>query len=265
MLVRELPDRDTGALVDDRLADPWPRLGGSAANVARAAASILGDATVVSGVGDDSAGVRARAELAEAGVRTDGLATSPGRTASSWLFHDLGGGSMSFLDPGVLSTWRLTAAQLRVLDSASWICLTAGPPDVTDAVLDRVGGRTRVLWLVKADPGCFPDTLRARLRARADVVVLNRAERDFAGLTGPPRKAVVITDGTGPVRFGHAGRWAVQSVSPVAVADPTGAGDAFTGALVAALAATQGSALAAAVATARLRTAEFLASRAGSG
>jgi ribokinase len=262
MAVNELPAAGSGTLVSARLAHPWPRLGGSGANVARAAAAILGEAGLVSWIGDDQPGTDARATLIKARVRVDGLVIDSSRTAASWLFFDARGDSVSFMDAGTRELTELTAAQRRMLRDAAWLCLTAGPPEVTTAAMDCVGERTRIMWVVKADPDCFPGFLVERLAGRADVVVLNAAETVFIGPMEALTGSVVVTDGALPIRYRCGGKWAEEGIEAAEVVDTTGAGDAFAGALAAYLCETPHGGISSAVAAAGAWTRSFLVRRA---
>jgi ribokinase len=261
MMVSDLPAPGAGALVTARLATPWPRVGGSGANVARAAAAVRGSTELVSWLGDDPDGVRALAELDHAGVGVGGIQIRPGRTASSWIFYDPRGTAVSFLDPGYPAPRNLSAAQRDRLSTAGWVCFTAAPPDATGAALDRLGTRTRVAWVVKADRMCFPPPLVARLVRRASVIVLNAAERSFLGADDVPTDLLVVTDGSGPIRYRTNGRWTRELVDPILTEDVTGAGDTFAGALVAHLAASRRTEASPAVAVAREAARSFLFAR----
>lgn len=234
MGVKELPKPGSGVLIDRRLTIPWPRLGGAGANAARAVSAQFGKADLVSRVGRDDAGARALVELGRVGIGIDGLTVDSGRTAAAWLFYDRRGNSVTFMDPGTVGQQQLLEPQRQILRRARWICIAAGPPEIARSTLDTAGQRAKILWIVKADPMCFPPSLASRLATRADVVVLNSAETTFIPI-GKLNGSVVITDGVRPIRYRHDGRWAEERVDAAHAHDTTGAGDAFAGALAARL------------------------------
>ena len=221
----------------------WPRLGGSPAYVA-AALVAAGEtaATPVTWIGDDTAGETFLAGLREAGVSVEGVAVKGGgRTPVSVLAYQPDGGCICLYDPGLDDRLTLTAAQWRLVADAEWVCVTVGPASVADEVLSMVRERTRLVWVVKADPKSFAPRLAVRLAARADVISASRTEAAFvaeaiAGAPPRPERIRVETRGSD----GASVAWRGNSVDVPAVAlmasDPTGAGDSFVGGLIAALA-----------------------------
>jgi ribokinase len=223
----------------------WPRLGGSPAYVA-AALVAAGEhtATPVTWIGKDTAGETFLAGLREAGIASEGVAVNEaGRTPVSVLAYQPDGGCICFYDPGLDDRPTLTAAQWRLVAEAEWVCVTAGPASVTDEVLAMIRERTRLVWVVKADPKAFPSRLAARLAARADVISASESEAAFiaeAIAASSPRsgRIRVATRGSDGASVSWRGKSIDVSASPVTGADPTGAGDTFVGGLIAALART---------------------------
>ncbi len=103
--------------------------------------------------------------------------SAPGRSAAAWLFYDPLGRSLFFLDPGGAESTELNPAQRLALSRAGWLCITAGPPLVSERVLDA--SAAAIAWCVKADPVVFPPPLSRRLLRTAALIVHNRSEEDF--------------------------------------------------------------------------------------
>ena len=134
----------------------------------------------------------------------------------------------------------MTATQWRLVAEAEWVCVTVGPASVADEILAMIRDRTRLVWVVKADRKAFAPRLAARLAARADVISASRSEAAFlveAIAAAPPRRSQIRVETRGSDGASVAWRGNVVDVPalPLAVSDPTGAGDTFDGGLIAAL------------------------------
>jgi ribokinase len=218
--------------------DAWPRAGGAAlyAGAALASAGVL--AAPLTWIGDDADGATYDQACHRAGLSLDGVAIQDGApTTRCLLIYNTDGTYGCLLRPGPTV---LTADQLALVGRASWLVVSAGPPEIGARLLDAVSPDARVAWIFKDDPACFPPDLAARLAGRADVVFCNAGERAWLEMSrSSPRPAAQIlfetrgADGVliedGPDRF-------EQSVASVRVSDATGAGDTFAGAALATLA-----------------------------
>lgn len=226
----------------DRPTGAWPRLGGSPAFVATALVRAdAGTVVPVSWVGDDAAGQDYLQRLDEAGIAGDGIAIVAGaRTPVAILAYDPQGGCACLYHPGLPKELALTAAQRAAITEADWVCLTIGPRAITDAVLDLIGPRTQLAWVVKNDPKAITPEQAARLAGRADVIFSSTAEAAFlAAAFGPGRRAGqthIETRGRQGAAVIRDGRTTFVPAEAVAVTDPTGAGDTFAGGAIAALA-----------------------------
>ena len=99
------PDRTTTIV---SRAPAWPRLGGSPAYVTAAlVAAGARDAAPVSWIGDDAEGAAYRNGLEALGVRTDGIAASPGRTPICVLAYQPDGRCHCLYDPGLTASAEL--------------------------------------------------------------------------------------------------------------------------------------------------------------
>lgn len=217
--------------------DAWPRAGG-AALFASAALSRAGVATApLTWIGDDGDGEAYRDACRLAGVSLEGVAVTPKAPSTRCLLiYNADGTYGCLLRPGPAV---LTEDQRRLAAGAEWLAIAAGPPQVLRRLLDGVSPATRLAWITKDDPACFPPDLVARLTRRADVVFCNAGERAWleAGREGPAPAGQLLfeTRGADGVRFEASGDLFDLPVAALAVDDATGAGDTFAGAALAVL------------------------------
>lgn len=217
--------------------DAWPRAGGAALFASAALARAGVAAAPLTWIGDDSDGEAYQAACRAAGVALDGVAIAVGAPSTRCLLiYNADGTYGCLLRPGPC---RLTDAQRRMVADASWLVVAAGPPEGLGALLDLVGPATRLAWIAKDDPACFPPDLATRLAGRADVVFCNAGERGWleAGRATPRPAGQMLfeTRGAEGVRVEVAGAVFELPVAPLVVDDATGAGDTFAGAALAVL------------------------------
>jgi sugar/nucleoside kinase (ribokinase family) len=226
---------DTPARIDRRR-------GGSAANVAAAAARVGGAVRFIGRVGADPLGELLVAALAADGV--DVRVQRGGRTGTVAVLVEPGGERTMLPDRGA-------AAELEAIDPAwltdlVWLHLTAyslcGEPAGTTALdaarrVRGAGGRVSVdvssVAVVEAfGRSRFSDLLD---HLAADVVFANAAEAGT--LAGRPPGLLVVKDGPRPVVVTDPdGRTVEVDVPAVgSVTDTTGAGDAFAAGFVVAM------------------------------
>jgi sugar/nucleoside kinase (ribokinase family) len=217
------------------------RRGGSAANVASAAARAGCPVRFIGRVGDDALGDQLVASLAADGV--DVRAQRAGRTGTVAVLVEPGGERTMLPD-------RAAAADLEAivpawLDGITWLHVTAyslctEPPDSPAAEAARLvrggGGRVSVdvssVAVVEAyGRAHFADVLEA---LAPDVVFANADET--RALVEPPPGVLVVKDGPRPVVVTYPdGRTHQVDVPALArVLDTTGAGDAFAAGFIAA-------------------------------
>jgi ribokinase len=240
--VGRLPGRGETVLADGVVTG----YGGKGANQAVAAARAGARVSMVGRVGGDEAGTVYRDRLAAFGVDVTHLLPTPAsRTGTAYVLVGADGENSIVVDPGA-------NAAVSGLDLAPVASLGAGDVLLVQCELAagvvaqavRLGRERGALVVVNLAP--FVD-LPDDVLASADAVVVNEAEAARLG----PRAGVslVVTRGAGGAAWDGIEQPAVI-VPEADVVDTTGAGDAFCGALAAALAAglDHADALAAAVA-----------------
>jgi ribokinase len=242
--VSHLPERGETAVGTSAVTGA----GGKGANQAAAAGALSSDVTMVGRVGDDSAGRRLIADLADRGVDTstvlvtDGVATGTATVA----VEDKGGENLIVVAPGAngevtaadvqipaVREARVVLAQLEIplasvqaaiLHASGVVVLNPAPPQLlSKELLDRVTVLVPNEWelarLAGAEPASYPPGELAALARQ---------------VTG--RDVVVTMGGRGALVVPSAGEPQVIVPPDVTPVDTTGAGDCFCGALCVALA-----------------------------
>lgn len=232
--------------------------GGSPYNVAITVGRLGGPVGFVGQCGDDAFGEALTARLAHAGVSLGGwrrlhrpsslaVAALDPQARAEYRFYFDGTAGLAFPDAVDLDGVRV----LHTGSIASWIAVSA--PAVRRAMRRARGCGALVSYDPNVRPDLMADAAATRVAIEACVSlahVVKASEDDLAALY--PRDAapdvaagwcrlgaglVVVTRGAdGAVAFGPAGRLLDCSAPGIAVADTVGAGDAFTGGLLCALA-----------------------------
>lgn len=233
--------------------------GGPAANAAVTAAHLLGAATLVTALGDDAAAQVVRADLAAHGVRVVDLGGGATPVASAVVTPD---GERTVVSPGArTSAVGLTPAAREALAGAA-VLLVDGHHPV--AAADALAGAATAGTLTVLDAGSAKPHTRDWLplldvvAGSADYAAGLGTDADGAAVDalGAGARAVVMTDGAAPARWTVAadvatggdadgdaasggasgGASGIAAPPQVRAVDTLGAGDAFHGALAAALA-----------------------------
>lgn len=228
------------------------RAGGKGANQAVAAARAQAAVRMIGRVGQDPAGERLLADLRSEGVQTDLVQALPDTaTGTAYVTVTVDGENTIVVDPGAnarLSPQDVEGHGDAFASAAVMLAQLEVPIEtVTAAVRLAIGAGARpIVTLSPAQD--VPDELLKGL----DPLLVN--EHEAAVLLGDEEPArdpetaagrllslgpgsVVITLGSQGAVFAHAGGVSSLSACPVdEVVDTTGAGDAFAGALAAALA-----------------------------
>jgi ribokinase len=218
--------------------------GGKGANQAAAAAKAGAAVRMVGHVGADSFGQFLREVLAAAGVDGAGIATSDEATGIAVIGVDRAAENQIMVASGAnLDSHDGQIDDAELGPGVTALCQNEIRPEATFALLERAkarGART-ILNLAPAGdvPGRVLDALdllvvnqieaASAAGGRGDLAVLARELAVRHGLT-----CVITLGGEGTLAIAPNGGWRIKAlrVEPV---DTTGAGDAFTGVLAAAL------------------------------
>lgn len=201
------------------------RPGGKGANQAAAAALYGASTRLIAGFGDDRLGQDYIEGLREIGLDTAGCVTIPGSpTGRAFVSVDREGENSIIVVPGANARLDLDTV-LTHLGNPAWVLLQLEiSATVVKGVIEEAHRRGSRVAL---NPSPLTGDA-AELARLADLVIANQHEAE--GLE--PHDNVCITRGADEVVWG-----ADRALPPrVAAIDTTGAGDAFAGTLVAALA-----------------------------
>ncbi|MCK0117185.1 PfkB family carbohydrate kinase [Isoptericola sp. S6320L] len=216
--------------------------GGPAANAAVTAAALGMRAVLVTALGDGPVAMAARSDLAAHGVEVhDVVGGQAFPLAVSAVLVDDATGERSVVSADAALADAPAPVNLPQLPTPDVVLLDGHHPAIARAVVDHLDGASSRPPVV-LDAGRWRDVF-ADLLPAADVAALSA---DFTvpghddGASGARTLgagAVVVTHGGGPVEWSHHAGSGTVDVPGVEVRDTLGAGDAFHGALVAALAA----------------------------
>lgn len=216
--------------------------GGKGANQAVAAARLGASVAMIGRVGDDPEGESLRASLVAAGVEVDAVDTLPDvPTGLAVITVDPSGQNAIVVSPG--ANGRIDASFVnayREVVAAARVCLAQ--LEIPTEAVSEAARLASGSFILNAAPA---RDLPRELLERVDVLVVNRSElihitgsddiETIADVDGPAR--VVVTLGDAGAAFTDEGTTFRCPAPDVAVVDTTGAGDAFSGALAAAIAA----------------------------
>jgi ribokinase len=218
--------------------------GGKGANQAVAAAAAGAEVAMVGRLGDDPIGATYRERLAGFGVDVRHLLRTPGRrTGTAYVMVDRAGQNSIVVDPGANAAVELADLQpVAELDRHDVLLVQCELPDrvVAEAIrLAHAAGARVILNLAPVR------ALAADVVAFADPMVVNEEEAqaisgDAASAQGLGHSAaapgsLLVTRGAQGVTWDDL-QLPAEPVPADEVLDTTGAGDAFCGALAAALA-----------------------------
>lgn len=216
-----------GETVSARAFNRYP--GGKGANQALAARRCGADVTLLAAVGDDPEAEAALALLAEDGVDLSRLTVVEAPTGLALIAVDGNGENQIVVIPG--ANHAVTPENVDTAGYDAVLCQLEIPLETVTAAARSASG----LLCVNAAPA---QDLPGEVLERADVLIVNETERDALGDSLADTAALVV------VTLGAAGAKAYRNrrlvterrPPPVDPIDTVGAGDAFCGALVTALA-----------------------------
>jgi len=230
--------------------------GGSAANVAVACLRAGAQVRFAGRVGEDRRGAQLVEELRSAGIDT--AVQQVGRTGSIVVLVDPSGERSFLTDRGACVGFNMAPAE--VLHDVSWLHLPAygfatGPlADTAHQLLGEADDQTISTSIATSSTAFLEEFGRDQFVALVDamrpsVVIANEAEAAMLMGKGSVTAALpgatwtVVTRGSKPTTVTRSDGWS-RSLSPTALpagarVDSTGAGDAFTGGLLASLVAGQ--------------------------
>ncbi|MFY8093807.1 MAG: carbohydrate kinase family protein [Niveispirillum sp.] len=214
----------------------WPRPGGAVLYAGRQLAAAGHGTWPLTWIGDDQDGACYRRAAVSAGMEPAGIApVSDTSTTRCLMIYDPDGGHGCLLQVGKTI---LSDGQRALLAASDLLVLTAGPADATQTLLHGLPPAARLAWIVKPDSACFPPDLARNIGGRADWLFCNSSERGWLETYrqgGRSGQVVFETRGGDGVAVDAGGISALLPVAPLVVRDPTGAGDSFAGAALAAL------------------------------
>ncbi|HEY7542787.1 MAG TPA: ribokinase [Methylomirabilota bacterium] len=227
--------------------------GGKGANQAVAARRLGAEVRFVGCIGDDASGRDIRAALRSEGIGVDGvMVTAEAATGTALIVVDGQGRNQIVVAPG--ANWRLSAEHVRSrADDFAWarvvMCQLETPLETLAVALTEARRRGLVTML---NPAPVRDDIAAEIWPLVDYLTPNEGEaerlsgtavRDAASAAAAGRALRERGVGTVIVTLGAQGSLASTAHGDVAVpafavtaVDTTAAGDAFNGALGAALA-----------------------------
>jgi len=211
------------------------RAGGKGANQAVAAASAGAPVSMVGCVGDDAGGAAYRQRLADLGVDVASVRTCPGSASGHAIVTVADDGENSIVVvPGANDL--LDEREVQAVDALGpgdvLLVQLEVPLRVVCAAVRRAHGRGARVVLNTAPYAALPPDVVAL----ADPVVANEHEMAALAEAGAEPASLLVTFGANGASWDGVSAPAHQ-VATADVVDTTGAGDAFCGALAAALAA----------------------------
>ncbi|HEX2153181.1 MAG TPA: ribokinase [Acidimicrobiia bacterium] len=203
--------------------------GGKGANQALAARRAGSAVTLIAAIGEDAEATEATALLRSSEIDLSRLVISPHPTGIAMITVDDMGENQIVVVPGANST--LTADHVDTAGADVVLCQLEIPLEAVSRAAKTASG----LVCVNAAP---PVPLPADILERTDVFIVNETERDeMSEELADTSALVVVTLGAAGAKAYRSSRLVAEaSPPPVTPIDTVGAGDAFCGAFVTALA-----------------------------
>ena len=214
--------------------------GGKGSNQAVAAARAGGRVALIAALGADHAGQAAQALWAAEGIAAQAVQTTSAPTGAATILLDAAGENQIIIIPGANAELALPVGFTPPADIAVALAQLETPQAATAALFRALPGARRILNVAPAAP-ILPELLAA-----TDMLVLNEteagilAQREAApatlalALAAETMRDVIVTAGAAGAFWARPDGIVIDAAAPrVAVADTTGAGDAFLGAFAA--------------------------------
>ena len=214
--------------------------GGKGSNQAVAAARAGGRVALIAALGADHAGQAAQALWAAEGIAAQAVQTTSAPTGAATILLDAAGENQIIIIPGANAELALPVGFTPPADIAVALAQLETPQAATAALFRALPGTRRILNVAPAAP-ILPELLAA-----TDMLVLNEteagilAQREAApaalalALAAETMRDVIVTAGAAGAFWARPDGIVIDAAAPrVAVADTTGAGDAFLGAFAA--------------------------------
>ncbi len=208
--------------------------GGKGANQAVAAAAAGAVVRMIGRVGDDAAGAEYLAALADRGVDVSGIRIEPNcPTGHAMILLDQSGENCIVVIPGANGQVGLEDLDSFRPSCGDVVLLQLEVPTEVIAAAVAAGNAAKATLVLNLSPYV---ELPPELVRGCDVVVVNEHEAAQLRATGIEPRSLVVTLGAGGARWECDRQAESAAGQAVEVVDTTGAGDAFAGALAAALA-----------------------------
>jgi len=234
-----LPDQVHMLSVSFQIGQMRREWGGCAGNIAYNLKAIGGEPVVMATLGDDGAPYRER--LASLGVADDGVRTVAGTyTAQAFIITDLDDNQITAFHPGAMN-----CSHENRVDDVAGIALGIVAPDGRDGMRAHVEQFAAANIPFMFDPGqglplfSGPELIEmidaATYLAVNDYEARMLAERTGLTLDAIARRvdALVVTQGAdGSSIYAGGSVLTVPAVTPTALSDPTGCGDAYRAGLL---------------------------------
>jgi ribokinase len=219
--------------------------GGKGANQALAARRAGADVAMIGHVGSDALAASAIAQLSEGGVDVRRVGIAPHPTGIALIQVDATGENTIGVVPGANAATHAAQVDDDLLGACTTLVMQLEVPLAEVTALASRARRRGVRVLLNAAPAA---ALSRELVDALDVLVVNHSEArtvaaglgyggeaSLCDLLGRGERLVVVTLGSEGARYAHRGEASRVKSPYVDVVDTVGAGDAFTGALAAAL------------------------------
>ena len=214
--------------------------GGKGSNQAVAAARAGGRVLLIAAIGDDALGQAARALWDAEGIDAQAVQTTKAPTGAATILLDAAGENQIIIIPGANAELALSPGFTPPADITIALAQLETPQAATAALFRALPKARRILNVAPAAP-ILPELLAA-----TDMLVLNETEAAILtqreaepaalalALAAETMREVIVTAGAAGAFWARPDGIVIDATPPrVAVADTTGAGDAFLGAFAA--------------------------------